>query len=211
MAEELQYLIERIQKEAIEKAEGEAARIVAQAKEKAAALVKDAEAKARANLEKADRDAQVYAERSRQTLEQAARDLLITVGQGVEHILEDLVDDALNDALSPDTLKLMLGKMAEAYAQGGGAESRVDVLLNEADQADIIKFFSEKYREKMKQGVSIRTSNGILKGFRISFADGHVYHDFTQPAIAEALAHFLRDHLAEIVHRVARGGGEAPA
>ena len=50
MAEELKHLIERIQKEAVDKSEKDAAQIVAQAKEKAAAAVKDAETKAKAGV-----------------------------------------------------------------------------------------------------------------------------------------------------------------
>ena len=54
MAEDLQYLMERIQKDAVDKAENEAAAIIAKAKEKAADIVKAAEAEASAKLEKAD-------------------------------------------------------------------------------------------------------------------------------------------------------------
>ena len=54
MAEELQHLIDRIQKEAVQAAEDKAGHILSQAKEKAAAMVKEAEAKAKASLAKAD-------------------------------------------------------------------------------------------------------------------------------------------------------------
>ena len=42
MAEDLQYLMERIQKDAVDKAETEAAAIIARAKDKAAEIVKAA-------------------------------------------------------------------------------------------------------------------------------------------------------------------------
>ena len=77
MAEELQHLIDRIRAEAIERAEAEAARILAQAREKAAAEVREAERRAREIIAKAERDAAVFAERAQRSLEQAARDLLI--------------------------------------------------------------------------------------------------------------------------------------
>ena len=38
--------------------------------------------------------------------------------------------------------------------------------------------------------------------------DEQVSHDFTKPAIADALSNFLRPHLAEIVHRAARGASD---
>jgi V/A-type H+-transporting ATPase subunit E len=205
MAEELQHLIDRIHREAIDKAEKEAGLILAQAKEKAAALVKEAEAQAAARLEKADRDSQVFVERSARTLEQAARDLLITVGQGIEHIVQDIVGDATGQALGTDTLQQMMLKIAQAYAEKAGAESRIEFLIGEKDQAAVVKYFANQYRHHLVKGLTIRTDNGVLKGFRVMLKDEQVSHDFTQPAIAEALANFLRPHLAEVVHRAARG------
>lgn len=211
MSEELQHLIERIQKEAIGEAEERAARIVAQAREKAAALVREAETKAREIVEKAERDSQVFVERSRKTLEQAARDLLITVGQGVENILEDIVGEAVEESLDTQFLKDMLLRIAQAYVERGGAENRISILISEKDQEEIIRFFAEKYRQHLVQGVVIRTDTGIFKGFRVALHDRQVVHEFTKPAIAEALCAFLRPHLAEIVHRAAEKKPAAPA
>lgn len=204
MAEELQHLIERIQKEAVEKAEQQAADIVSKAKEKAAAIVREAEQKAEALLQKADKDAQAFTERSRKTLEQAARDLLISVGQGVENILRDIVAEAVDQALSIDVLKQMLIKMAEAYAERGGAETRIDLLISPKDKDELLHFFAQEYRRRLLRGVEIHVDNELFKGFRVSFVDGHVYHDFSKQAIADAITQFLRPQLAEIVHRVAR-------
>ena len=105
MADELQSLIERMQREGVEKAEADAAAIVTRAKAKAAEIVKAAEAQAQALLKQADADAQVYTERSTITLTQAARDVLIAVGQGLESILNDVVRKQVGQALSPETLK----------------------------------------------------------------------------------------------------------
>lgn len=204
MAEELQHLIERIRKEGVEKAEQEGAEILSKAKEKAASIVREAEAKAKAMLEKAEKDAQAFTERSRRTLEQAARDLLISVGQGVENILKDIVAEAVDEALSIDVLKQMLVKMAEAYAAHAGRETRIDLLISARDKEELIRFFAEKYRQRLLQGVEIHVDNELFKGFRVSFVQDHVYHDFSKQAIAEALTQFLRPQLSEIVHRVAR-------
>ena len=211
MAEELQYLIERIQKEAVETGEQQAATLVAQAKDKAAATVKEAEDRARHIIEKADKDAQAFTERSINTLKQAARDLLITVGQGVANIMSDLIEDSVEKALKPEVIEQMLVKMAESYFAKAGAESRLDVLLAPQDQQQVVKFFAEKYQQKLMSGVEIRVDNDIFKGFRVGFKGGQVYHDFTKEAIAEALANFLRPQLAEIVHRAAHGGEKSKA
>lgn len=208
MAEqELQYLIERIQKEAVDKAEKEAAEIISKAKEKAAKLVKEAEAQARQALEKADRDAQAYTERSTKTLSQAARDLLITVGQGVENILSDLVAEAVDEAMSIEVLEKMLVKIAEACVEHAG-ESRIQYLIGPKDKEELVRFFADRYRQKLVKGIELHVDNEIFKGFKVSFVEDNVYHDFSGEAIADALANFLRPELAAIVHRVAREGVE---
>lgn len=204
MAEELQHLIERIQKEGVEKADAQAAKIISQAKEKAAAHVREAEEKAKALIAKGEKDAQAFMERSLRSLEQAARDLLITVGQGVENILADLVAESVDKALTIEVLEQMLVKMAEGYAARQGEEGRIEMLVSSQDQQALVKFFADRYKERLVGGVKLHVDNDIFKGFKVSFVKGHVQHDFTREAIAESLVNFLRPQLAEIVHRVAQ-------
>lgn len=204
MAEELEHLIEKLQSEAINKAEAEAAEIVSKAKEKAAGLVKDAEMKAEEILTNAEQDAQQYTERSTRTLEQVSRDLLISVGQGVENILDDLVRESLDEAMSIDVVKEMLVRMAETYISRNDKERRIGLLVSPEDQEVLIKFYAEQYRKKLGDSIEIRPDRSISKGFRVSFKDEHAHHDFTKEAIAEALARFLRPHLADIILKVAR-------
>ncbi|MCO5044956.1 MAG: ATPase [Kiritimatiellae bacterium] len=207
MAEELQHLIERIQKEAVDTGERQAAELVSNAKKQAAALIAEAEKQAQARLEKADRDAQQYTERSLQTLKQAARDVLITVGQGVENVVGSLASDAANAALDEATVQQMLVKLAEGYAGRTDRERSIEMLVSKEDQQKLINFFQAKYQERLQTGLTIRGDERVLKGFKISMDGGRVSHDFTPEAIAEALSNFLRPHLAEVVNRVAREGG----
>ena len=205
MAEELQPLLDQIRKEGVEKAETEAAEILSQAKEKAAQIVRAAEAKAKELIAKAETDSEVFTQRSIATLEQSARDVLITVGQGIENIISEIVAESTKEALNIDVLEKMLVNMSCADKQG---ETRIELLVSEADQKELVKFFAAKYSEKMGGGVELHVDNEILKGFKVSFADDHAYLDFTQEAIAEALTAFLRPKLAEIVGRVARTAAE---
>jgi V/A-type H+-transporting ATPase subunit E len=207
MAEELQPLLDQIRKEGVEKAETEAAEILAQAKEKAAQTVRDAEAKAKALVAKAEADAEVFTQRSITTLEQSARDLLITVGQGIENIISEIVAESTAEALNIKVLEQMLVNMAKSCAEQQG-ETRIEMLVSEADQKELVKFFAAKYSDQMGHGIELHVDSEILKGFKVSFADEHAYLDFTQEAIAEALTAFLRPKLAEIVGRVAKGAAK---
>lgn len=203
MAEDLQPLLEQIRKEGVDKAEAEAAEILSHAKEQAAKTVREAEEKAKSLIAQAEADAEVYTQRSIATLEQSARDVLITVGQGVENILSDLVAGSVDEALSIDVLQQMMVRMAESCADQHG-ETRIELLVSESDQDELVEYFKARYSEKMVEGLELHVDNDILKGFKVSFADDHVYLDFTQEAIAEALIVFLRPKLADIVGRVAK-------
>lgn len=204
MAEELQHLIERIQREAVDTGEQQAAKIVAQAREKAAALVKEAEAKAAAIVEKAEHDATQFTQRGEQALAQSARDLLITVGRGVERLFEQLVLRATDSALEPATIQPLLGRILEAYIREGGRPDRLEVVVGEADRAAITDFFKRQFAAELEKGVAITIDPRIGRGFKVRRHDRHIEHDFSREAVAEAVASFLRPALAETVYKVSR-------
>ncbi len=202
MAEELQHLIERIRKEGVESGEKAADSLVAEAKQKAAKIVADAQKQAKDMVEKAEKDSAAFAERGKATLQQAARDLLISIGGSVGDVVAGLVDAKLDQALSPDLMAQMLLKLAEAYAQDGGAGGIV-AMLGEADAAAVKAAFAKEYQNKLAAGIQIESDKEIFKGFRVGAKGGQVFHDFTKEAIADSLASFLRPELAQIVKKAA--------
>jgi len=197
MAEELKYLIEQIQKEGVEKANEQADGILSQAKAKAAKIVSEAEAKAQETQQKAETQAQAFAERSTKTLEQAARDLLITVGQGCEKVITEILGKEVNSTLSGELLQKMISSVVE---QGKGD---TELTVSEADKANLTTFCAD-LAKKSGQAIDLNSDTEVLSGFKIAFKDKNVYLDYTGEALAEALAAFLRPELAKTVSAVAR-------
>ncbi len=202
MAEELQHLIERIRKEGVESGEKAAESLVAEAKQKAAKIVADAQKQAKDLVAKAETDSAAFAERGRATLQQAARDLLISVGGAIGKVVGGIVEAKVGAALTPDLMAQMLLKLAEAYAKDGGAGGMV-AMLGEADAAAVKAAFAKEYQNKLAAGIQIESDREIFQGFRAGAKDGQVFHDFTKEAIAESLANFLRPELAQIVKKAA--------
>ena len=200
MQEELQPLIDRIKKEAVDSAQQEAARIIAEAEKKAAAVVSDAEQKSRALIEKADRDAAAFTERSLNTLSQASRDVLISIGEGIDRMFADIAAMSVSKALDNATVGEMLIKLAQAYGASQGKSNSVEVLLGKEEGEQLAAQLRGRLLETFSEGVEIRVDNTAFRGFKVSFAEGSVYHDFSSEAIAEALSAFLRPQLAKIVH-----------
>ena len=202
MAEELQHLIERIRKEGVESGEKAADSLVAEAKKKAASIVADAQKQAKDMVAKAEADSAAFAERGQATLRQAARDLLISIGGSVGDVVGGIVDAKVGAALTPDLVAQMLLKLAEAYGKDGGAGGIV-AMLGEADAAAVKAVFAKEYQDQLAAGIQIESDKEIFKGFRVGVKGGQVFHDFTQEAIAESLASFLRPDLAQIVKKAA--------
>lgn len=203
MAEELQHLIERIRNEGVASGEKQAADLVAQAKEKAATLVADADKKAKERVAQAEKDAAAFTERSQKTLEQASRDLLITIGNAVADVVGKLVDTQVEEALSPDLVSQMLLKLADGYAKDGGDSIDFKAVMSESDAAAVKAFFAKEYQNLLAKGLEISSDKDVFKGFRAGRKDGQVFHDFTKEAIAESLSSFLRPQLADIVKKSA--------
>ena len=200
MAEQLQHLIDRIRQEGVENGEKTAEALIADAKKKAAAIAAEAQKKAQEATAKAEADAKAFAERGRQTLQQAARDLLISIGGSVGRVVSGVVDAKVGAALTPETVGQMLVKLAASY----GSAENLTVALGEADAAALKGGVSKEVNDMLAKGLQIESDREIFKGFRLGTKGGQVFHDFTKEAIAESLTNFLRPDLADVVKKAAK-------
>ncbi len=203
MEEQLQSLLDRIRSEGVERAEAEAEAIVGRADERARHIVEDAEAEAARVRLKAHEDAEASRQRGEKALEQAARDFLLSLQRRIEAVLRESLCGTVAEALTPETVAQMLVRLADAYAAHDMNESRVDVLLPAEDREGLAALVMDQYRDLVAQGLTLRTDEKLDKGFRVSFVDDNVYHDFSLAALAEALAPVLKGPLAECVSRAA--------
>ncbi|MBN2702610.1 MAG: hypothetical protein JXR23_00225 [Pontiellaceae bacterium] len=197
MAEELKHLIEQIQKEGVDKAREEAETIISQAKEKAAKILLEGESKAKEIVANAKTESLAFSARSTKTLEQAARDLLITVGQGCTKVVTATLGKKVEAALSGDFLQALILKAIE------NKSGDLTVSVSEADKEALASFCAEEARRSGNE-ISLEADTEILSGFKVAFKDHNVYLDYTGEAIAEALSAFLRPELAKIVSSVVR-------
>lgn len=190
MAEELQQLLEKIQRDGVDKANAEADAIIAKAKADAAAVAKAAADEAAATRAAAETDAKAYADRAAKTIAQAARDVILEVRQGVSNLFDSLLGEAVNSALAnPDAVA---GLALEAVkAAGSGAEIAAGENLAQALRA--------KLAQTAASGVTIVTDPATGAGFSVRLDNGRVEHDFSEAAIAAAIAKRLRPALAALV------------
>lgn len=186
--EDLQGLLEKINRDGVEKANAEAVRIVGDAKAKAAALVKAAEsaaAQAKADAEKAAAD---YQARAAETVKQAARDVVLGVRESVTRLLEGLLAKDVEAALADDAVAVGLVAAVIRDLTGPGevvAGAKLAAALKA--QAAALKDFT------------LVTDEALGTGFSVRLDGGRVEHAYTGEVIAAELAKRLRPDLAALL------------
>lgn len=199
MAEELQGLLDRIQQDGIDKAEAEASKRIEAAGQEAKRITDAARKEADTVVKQAEQEAAAFQAHGQKALEQAARDVVIAVGDRMSALLRELANRQVAQALTPDALADMLCSVVKAYAESGGTSGRLDVLLSPTQQEALRNHFMGALADSLSEGVEIKGDENIISGFKVSVLDEKVHHDFTGEAIADAICSLLRPHLAQIV------------
>lgn len=198
MAEELKDLIEKINEEGIKAAEDKARAIEEEAKRSARAIIAKAEREAEAlRIEAKERIAKAE-ESMRSSLKQAARDTILSLKKEINAMLDGLIASHIHKALTAEeTGRLILSIIKEITA---GQKDRMIISLKKEEAEKIEKAVLGELREEVKKGVVLRPSDDIRAGFRISYDSGKSYYDFTDKALAEYIAAYIRPKLAEILN-----------
>lgn len=203
MPEDLDRIIERIREQGVEQADKKAEEIINSAREQASTIIEEARGKADDIVAEAEEKTRAIEKRSLAALEQAARDLLLTIEEAVESIFEDLIQESVDKAMDEDMLREVLMQIiGECFPFG--TKEPVEIHLSPENGQQLVEYFATIYRDKLDQGLELKTDNEVLKGFRIYFQNRRLYLDYTSEAVAESLANFLRPRLAEIVAGAAR-------
>ena len=192
MAEEIQYLIDQIQKEGVEKAELEEEKIINDAKSEAEKIINDAKSEAEKNKSEAIDEAKSLKNKSITAIEQAARDLLITLGQSCEKVVLSTLDVNIKKELKHEFLTILIKKIIENQNES------LSVILNESDAKNLIGLVSDIAKENSNE-IDLSVDSNILSGFKIQFKENQVFLDYTNESLTSSLSEFLRPELAKIV------------
>lgn len=194
MTQDLQQLLEKIQRDGVDKANAEADRILAEARAKAKNTVESARTEAAKIKADARQEAEAFEHRAEETIRQSARDTVLNVEKAVTGLFQRLLLNDINASLNEKT-DLIAGFAAEAVHAYLGEKSGIEVAAA-AKLADVLR---KEFASDAANGVTIVTDETTGAGFRIRLANGRVEHTFTGVAIAEALGKHLRPRLAALM------------
>jgi len=197
MAEDLKRLIEKIQKEGVEAAKAKAAEIEAEAQVQAKAAVLRAKEESRRLLDEVRLEIARQKEAALSLLSQAARDTVISLRQELLRKLSNVIKQETHQALKAKDLGEMLFKLIKECCKEPG--SNVEITLSKEDADKLTQVFISGFKEELKKGITLKTSDEISGGFLISYDSGKSQFDFTDSALAEYLAQYVHGRLDEIL------------
>ena len=201
MDSQLKELIETIKSEGVESAEKQASQIVEQAEERAKQIVSDAENRADEIVRNAEQEAARREQSEKAVVEQAGRDLLLTLEKQVTEMFRSVVTSSTTEAYSQQVLEEAVVKLVSAWAEQ--QTNDITILLSENDYKQLEQSLRKRLADSLKKGAEIKPSGHVHTGFRITEQGGTVYYDFSAQGIAEALSGFLNPRLSEVIKSAA--------
>jgi len=201
MAEEIKDLIEKIQQEGIKAAEDKAKEIEAEARLKAQDLIKKAQSEAEKIMSEANERISRTEQDSKALINQAGRDLLLSLKKEIDVMLERLIASSVAQTLNPSEMAKIIAELIKKFSSEGKED--IWVLLKKEDVEKLEKEFLSRLKEETKKGIVLKSSQDISGGFIISFDAGKSHFDFTDKALAEYLGSFLKPHLNQILNGTA--------
>jgi V/A-type H+/Na+-transporting ATPase subunit E len=192
----LENLIEKIRSEAVEGGRSEAAGIVENAKKEATAIVEKARAQAAKIVDDAELQAEKTRENTRQALQQAARDIELSIKEQITVLFDRVFKRKVGETLDTGFLEKLILDIVKEWA----AKGSVEVIVNPDVQASLEKLLFTHLNDELKQGVTISAGQAHTKGFRLVAKGGSVYYDFSDETIAETLKQFINPSLRALLN-----------
>jgi vacuolar-type H+-ATPase subunit E/Vma4 len=200
MPEDIKSLIEKIQKEGIQAADIKAKQIEAEAQDKAGAILKQANKEAGKIISQGQQEAKRNEESMRALLKQASRDMLISLRQEINEMLNRLITAGVQQALKPEELARII--LAFIKEHGGKTEKDIIISLAKKDIKELSGFIQE-LKEATKQKITLKAPEDVQAGFIISFDGGKSEFDFSDQALTAYISRNLKPGLEEILNATA--------
>ncbi len=187
---QLQELIDQIKKDGVETAENEAASILESAKSEAEKIVSDAKAEAEKMILDAKEQNERFARVSEESIRQAGRNVKIALRESIVRQLDTIIGDKVKEAYSKDNLSQIILKTVEAWTKDMDADT-ITLLLNDKDLALLEDELYAAFKEKAMTGITLKSHDGMIGGFRISADNGRTFYDYSVRAVTEMLSVYL--------------------
>ena len=196
MADELQALLDRITEQELKKVDAEREQILSQAKNEAAEIVRNAKSEAEALVSAARQEATLFAQKGEEALRQASRDVLLALRTELEKRVTATVEALMRDNLAGDHLAGVIATLVTQFVDRQGETDQIQLLVSPAELATLEKAVKSRLAEDLRQNCELAPSASVAGGFKLVFKNSGVMYDFTDQALAEAVAAYLSPQIS---------------
>jgi V/A-type H+-transporting ATPase subunit E len=193
----LESLIEKIQKEGVEQAEQKSDQIIKEAHQKEKEIIKKAQEEAKKTREEAKKEAEKFQKSAESSLQQAARNVVLSVKEKLTFIFDAVLKKELKETLTPELMAKILENIVGKWAEG--KSQSLEVLVNHDDKEKIEELLFLRFKELAKKGIEIKSSGSFAKGFQIGIKGEDTHYDFSDQGITEALSVFLNPAISDLI------------
>lgn len=200
MADELQALFDRIDQDALKKADEQCAQRLAAAQKDAAKIIADARAQAAAIVAAAKSDAATMQQKSEEALRQSARELFLELRAELQKRISSAVTSLLRgQSLAPEALSGIIAQICSGYLAKQGETTDIALLVPAEQLTALESAVKAQLAEELKARVSFAPSKAFAAGFQLSFRGDAVLYDFSDESLAEAIAAHVSPALGALI------------
>ena len=199
MADELQALLERLDRDGVQKGEEAKEKLIAQAQSEAKAILAEARTQASALTAQAEKECAMMRQKAEEALRQSGRQILLQVRQELQSRVQNAVNSLLKAELKPGAVAQIIAQLCENYLKNQGGVDDLAVLVPEAQLAELSEAVKAALAAELQQHVSLKPDKRLSGGFKLQFAGSVVVYDFTDEALAEAIASHLSPSLGAVL------------
>ena len=192
----LDNLIAKLKSEAVEKADEKAKGILEVAKADSQKIIEEAERERTELLQNAKSEAENMQKKGKIALQQAARDLSVSVRNDLLKLLKSVLEREVKQRFTPDFMEKAILKVLENVGDGAGIE------LPETIKDELI--------DKIQQDLittdnltSFTKDKNIINGFKISKKDEGWSYEITPEEVTEMLFAYLSPKWVQLIKKEA--------
>jgi len=199
MAEQLQELLERINREGVEKAEKKAAEIVGAAESKAKEIIDAADKEAAARKADAEESAGKLMANAEKAIRQSSRNVILSLREEIQKYFDRILASAIAESLTPEELSASIREVIKKGAAAVGGDPEIEVSLSPEDAKKIAGDLVARFKNAAAGKIEIKPVPGIGAGFTVSFDGGKSSYDFTDTGLRELISTYISPQLKDII------------
>ena len=193
MEQQIQDLVDSIKKEGLQQAQTQRDEIISQAKAEADRIINEARANAGKMIEDAQRECALREQSARASIEQAARNVAITLKEDLNAQLSKILALQVGEVLD----KTLLSKLVLSVVDASLKEAVIEIGAPDAEK--LTKQLAADLAGKLKNGLEL-SAGGKEKGLKIVSKDGSGYIDLSAEEMTKLLRPYLSDSIKEIIY-----------